>query len=187
MGSQPAGKPSDCRVTSWQNRVLEIQQRAYGNTNVRISVTLDSLGKIAVERGDFVTAQSDFSRALEGARSLFGDENYVTAVLKADLGDAYLRGGQYTLAGRELRDAVGVLVAKLPPGDAHIGAAQLSWGRWLLGQKRYVEAEKQLTAGYEILAKQAHPPADRIREARQDLAAVYDALQEPQKAAKFRP
>ncbi|MGA2742007.1 MAG: serine/threonine-protein kinase [Bryobacteraceae bacterium] len=167
-------------------RVLEIQQRAYGSANVRVSVTLDSLGKIAVERGDLPAAQADFSRALEGARSLFGEENYITAVLRADLGDVRLRQGQYALADQDLRGAVGVLIAKLPPGDAHTALAEVSWGRSLLRQERYAEAEKQLAAGYEILAKQAHPPADRMLEARQDLASVYDALKEPDKAAKFR-
>jgi hypothetical protein len=49
-----------------------------------------------------------------------------------------------------------------------------------------VEAEKQLTAGYEILAKQASPNRVQFQEARQDLVTLYDALKEPDRAAQFR-
>jgi serine/threonine-protein kinase len=103
-----------------------------------------------------------------------------------DLGKVYLKEGPNVQAEQTLRKAVSVLVAVAPAGDALIGLADAGWGRALLREKRYVEAEKQLAAGYAILTKQAHPPAERMREARQDLAAVYDALKEPEKAARFR-
>jgi len=103
-----------------------------------------------------------------------------------DLTEVYMKEGQNARAEQMLREAVNVLIAKFPPGDAHIGFAEVSWGRALLRQKRYVEAETQLAAGYQILAKQAHPPSDRMLEVRQDLVAVYDALKEPEKATRFR-
>lgn len=178
------GKTAEAEVLL--RRVLEVQERAYGGKDVRISVTLDSLGKIAEKRGDLAAAEAYFSRAFEIARALYGEQNYVTGVTKADLGDVRLRRGEYAVAEQNLREALAVLVANFPPGDAHIGAAEISWGRSLLRLKRYGDAEKQLAAGYRILAKQAHPPADGMLEARHDLAAVYDALREPEKAAQFR-
>ncbi|MGD0365796.1 MAG: hypothetical protein ABSC93_33350, partial [Bryobacteraceae bacterium] len=83
-------------------------------------------------------------------------------------------------------DAVGIFVAKFPRASPRIGYAEAVWGRALLREKRYAEAEKQLAAGYRILADQAHPQADQLEEARQDLAAVYDALKQPERAAKLR-
>jgi serine/threonine-protein kinase len=41
-------------------------------------------------------------------------------------------------------------------------------------------------AGYSILTKQTSPSAKWLQESRQDLAGIYDALNEPEKAAKFR-
>jgi hypothetical protein len=104
-----------------------------------------------------------------------------------DLAEVYMKEGQDTHAEQMLREAVRALVADFPVGDAHIGLAELSWGRSLLREKRYAEAEMQLATGYQILAKQAHPPRDRMMEAREDLVAVYNALKEPDRAARFRP
>jgi hypothetical protein len=41
-------------------------------------------------------------------------------------------------------------------------------------------------AGYEVLTKQSSPSTSFVRAARKDLAAEYDALNQPQQAARFR-
>ncbi len=40
--------------------------------------------------------------------------------------------------------------------------------------------------GYEVLTKQSSPSTSFIRAARKDLAAEYEALNQPQQAARFR-
>lgn len=67
-----------------------------------------------------------------------------------------------------------------------IGVVQQSLGHILVAQKRYVEAEKELTAAYEILSQRPAAVAARLQTARQDLATVYEALKQPQRAAAFR-
>jgi serine/threonine-protein kinase len=171
---------------TFAERALRIQEHTYGPVHMYVAYSLSTLGKLATKRGDLATAKKDLTRAIEIDRTLFGEGSQLTAAATVDLAEVYLREGQDIRAGQMLREAVSALVADFPPGDAHIGLAQIIWGRALLREKRYVEAEKQLRAGYEILAKQAHPPADRMLEARQDLVSVYDALKEPDKAAKYR-
>ena len=53
-------------------------------------------------------------------------------------------------------------------------------------QRRYAEAQVESLAGYEILSRQMSPTASWIKNARQDLAEEYDALNEPEKAKRFR-
>src|SRR6185312_16660856 len=64
--------------------------------------------------------------------------------------------------------------------------ARLRLGRVLLLEKRYREAEPELLAGYESLAKQTSASASSLKSARSDLVALYDALHQPEKATKFR-
>ena len=58
-------------------------------------------------------------------------------------------------------------------------------GRVLLRENRFKEAEAATLTGYEILSKQANPSVTWLQQARQDLAAIYDALQEPEKAKQL--
>jgi len=44
----------------------------------------------------------------------------------------------------------------------------------------------EILAGYENLMKQANPGTSYLRGARKDLAAEYDALEQPEEAARFR-
>jgi hypothetical protein len=55
-----------------------------------------------------------------------------------------------------------------------------------LRQDRYAEAEAETRAGYEILVKQMDPKVTWLVNARKDLAEEYDALKQPEQAARFR-
>jgi serine/threonine-protein kinase len=176
----------DSEAAALTERALKIQEHTYGTAHPYVAYSLETLGLLAAKRGDLAVAQQDLIRSIEIDRSLYGESNQLTAVSMYDLGKVYLKEGQNARAEQTLRRAVSALVADSPPGDMRIGLAELGWGRSLLRGRRYVEAEKQLAAGYGILTQQAHPPADRMVEARQDLVAVYEALREPDKAAKFR-
>jgi tetratricopeptide (TPR) repeat protein len=163
-----------------------MQEKAYGQTHDRVALTLDLLGRIALKARDPQTAQADFARALEIDRSLLGDDSLRTAIVKVDLAGAYMSQAKYVEAEAMLRPAVKVIVTAFPATDVHVGAAESSWGRALLHLKRYRDAEIQLSAGYQNLQKQARPPLARIQEVRQDLAAVYDAMGQPDQAKQFR-
>jgi eukaryotic-like serine/threonine-protein kinase len=164
--------------------MLDVQEKSYGKVHERIAFTLDSLGRIAVKQGDFASAQADFSRALAIDQSLFGNSNYQTAAIQSDLGDLYIRKSQFALAESTLRTAVAAFQA-LPGLNPLTGLAQARSGRALFGLKRYSDAEKQLIAAQQTMEKMHIPPAGQLRDVRQDLIRVYEALNQPQNAKKI--
>jgi len=66
------------------------------------------------------------------------------------------------------------------------GIAHVKLGRTLLRERRYREAEQEILAGSEILSRQTSPSVIHVQAARNDLAAVYEALGEPEKAKTVR-
>ncbi len=166
--------------------VLESQEQTLGKEHPTVGFTLDTLGKLALKRGNLSPAESDFSRALRIYTTAFGDENIQTAMIKSHLADVYVKERQYARAEPLYREAVTSFTARPLTGNVSVGVVEICLGSVLLHEKRYGEAEKYLTSGYPILMSQPSAYPARIQEARDDLIAVYDALKEPEKAAKFR-
>lgn len=65
-----------------------------------------------------------------------------------------------------------------------MGIARSKLGRTLLRQQRIQEAEDHLSAAYAIFTK--HKSQAWLHNVREDLAAVYTALKQPDKAERFR-
>ena len=91
----------------------------------------------------------------------------------------------YARAEPLYRDAIRRYSEALSPDNLNVGIARIKLGRTLLRQKRYSEGEVETLAGYNILIKQSNPATSFVHAARMDLAADYDGLQMPDKAAKF--
>ncbi len=84
------------------------------------------------------------------------------------------------------RDALQRYHQTLPAGHSFIAIAEIKLGRVLVRQTRYQEAEEHTLAGFQALTKQANSSVTWLQSARQDLAAIYDALHQPEKAATYR-
>jgi serine/threonine-protein kinase len=149
-------------------------------------MALDQLGAIAEHRGKPREAEADFSRMAAIYEAVYGDGDPRTATALAYLAGIYTDERQYARAEQLLRDVVRRFSAALPAGHLHAGTARIRLGHVLLREKRYADAEGESLAGYEIVMKQSSPPAKWLQSAREDLVAVYDALHQPEKAAKFR-
>ena len=89
-------------------------------------------------------------------------------------------------AERLFRDALQVYSQTLPANHLNVGIARVRLGRALLLDKRYQDAEAESRAGYEILNTQPSAPEHWMQNAKSDLAREYEALHQPEKAAKFR-
>jgi serine/threonine-protein kinase len=107
------------------------------------------------------------------------------AVAEANLGSVCLDRKQWTRAEQFFRQALQLYVETQGADHVNSAIAHIKLGRALLRQLRYQEAEEHTLAGYQILSKQASPSVTWLQSARKDLAAIYDALQEPEKAKKF--
>jgi eukaryotic-like serine/threonine-protein kinase len=149
-------------------------------------MAVGQLGTIALQRGKLDEAEADYTRAIEIDRAVYGDQHQFTASALSSLADVYLERGDYVRAETILRDVIQRLTQSHLAGHLNTGIARLKLGRTLLREKRYPEAESELLAGYEILTKQTAPTVSWLQKSRQDLVALYGALNQPDRADKFR-
>jgi hypothetical protein len=89
-----------------------------------------------------------------------------------------------------LREALACCQGKLPQGHWHVAKVKSLLGGALLGQKKYMDAEPLLLAGYEGLnAGKKDLPAREQRshtDAALRLVKLYDEWPKPAEAAKWR-
>src|SRR5207248_11323362 len=104
----------------------------------------------------------------------------------SNLAGVYLERKQYGRAEELYREALQVFAETLPADHLNVGITRIKLGRTLFRARRYGEAEEQILSGYTILKKQANPSVSWLQNAQQDLATLYDALHQPEKANTFR-
>jgi hypothetical protein len=103
------------------------------------------------------------------------------------LAQVFIQEGKYRRAEPLLRQSVRAFTARPLPGNMAVGSAQALLGRVLLREANSNEAETYLQAAYGILSKAPGTSSlRRLQDVREDLAAVYDKIGEPAKAARFR-
>jgi serine/threonine protein kinase/tetratricopeptide (TPR) repeat protein len=167
-------------------QALGIQERVYGPVHPRTASVVNELGSVALKAGDLDGAEARFRRLVEIYRAVYGDRHYTVGIALSNLASVYLERKQYARAEPLFQQALEIYGKTLPADHLNVGITRIKLGRTLLRQARHREAESESLAGYNILMKQASPSVSWVRSAREDLAAVYDALHEPEKAAKFR-
>ena len=131
-------------------------------------------------------AEPYFRRIGEIYRSVYGDKHYLVGIASSNLAGVYMARDDYATAERLYREAVALFTAAQSPEHLNTGIARIKLGRSLLRQQRGQEAEREVRAGYEIVAKQAAATVSWLKNAREDLVAIYTALQQPEQAETFR-
>jgi serine/threonine-protein kinase len=146
---------------------------------------LNELGTVALQRGRYDEAEARFRRMADIYKTAYGENHYLYALASANLGSVFLAKKDYIRAEHILREAVQHYTAALSADHLYTGIGQIKLGRALVGEKRYREAEQHLLAGYQILSKQTSPSVSWLQAARKDLVTIYEALNQPEKAARF--
>ncbi len=167
-------------------QALAIQERVYGPDHPRVASALDDLGRVAENRGNLNEAEADFRRMAEIYRSVYGKKHYLIGIALSNLASVYMKRKEYPRAEKIMRQAIAIFTETLSPGHLNTGIAEIKLGRILAREHRYAEAVKQSREGYEILIRQTSPSVSWLMAARKDLADEYEALKQPQQAAKFR-
>ena len=168
------------------NEALAIQQRVYGQVHPSVAETLNELGNVASMRDQFDDARMQFQHSADIYRAVYGDHHYLVAIALSNVADTYLHKQDYPRAEQLFRDVVRRFKETLPADNVNLAIAHIKLGRTLLRQNRYKDAEPETLTGYEILIKQSSPSTSFIQAARKDLTADYEALGQPDKAARFR-
>jgi tetratricopeptide (TPR) repeat protein/tRNA A-37 threonylcarbamoyl transferase component Bud32 len=166
-------------------RALAIQKDSVGPVSSTVATTINQLGLLAYNRDQFEIARAYFLQAQDIWKRLYGDEHQFVAVSYSNLGSVYLGEKKYSDAENMFREAVRRLDVHAS-GTANDAIAHLKLGRALLRQSRFKDAEPETTAAYQYLLKQVNPSSGYLTAARKDLTAIYEGLQEPDKAAQYR-
>jgi serine/threonine-protein kinase len=161
-------------------------ERDMGKEHPFVALALNLLGIVALRRGDLDEAEADFHRMADIYRSDYGEKDKHVAVGLSRFGELYLARKDYSRAEQFFRQSVQLFSETLSPDNVQTGTARIELGGALLGERRYKEAEAELLAGYQIVTPGRNPALEAAVNARRDLVSVYDALNLPEKAAKYR-
>jgi serine/threonine protein kinase/lipopolysaccharide biosynthesis regulator YciM len=167
-------------------QALTIQEHVFGPVHPLVASALNDLGNVAMKSGRPEQAEPYFRRIGEIYRSVYGDKHYLVGLAASNLAGVYMARQDYATAERMYREAVARFTEAQSPEHLNTGIARIKLGRSLLRQGRYAEAEREARAGYQIVAKQAAPTVSWLKNAREDLVAIYTALHEPEQAETFR-
>ena len=167
-------------------QALAIQEHVYGPDHPRVANVLNELGTVALQRGKFDEAESRFRRMVEIYQKAYGEHHYQTVLASANLASVFLARDDYARAEQMLEKVVQGYTETLSADHLYTGIAHIKLGRALAGLKRYGEAESHTLTGYRILTKQTSPSVTWLESARKTLVTIYEALNQPEQAARFR-
>lgn len=167
-------------------QALAINERVYGPNHPKVAGSVNELGSLAWQLDRYDEAEARFQRVLAIYRQAYGEKHQFVGVALANLAGVYQQRKEYPRAEQLHRQALAIYSETLPADHVNIGIGRIKLGRVLLRQGRYADAAKETQAGYDILIKQTNPATSFIRAARQDLAAAYDSLRQPEPAARYR-
>jgi eukaryotic-like serine/threonine-protein kinase len=165
---------------------LAIKERVYGKVHPSVASSLNELGTAALRKGKNDAAEQYFLRMVDIYREVYGEHHYLFAVALSNVASVYTSREEWPRAEKIFRQVIPIFTESQSANHINTGVARIKLGRTLLRQKRYAQAEAETRPGYEILVKQMDPKVSWLMNARKDLAEEYDALNQPEQAAKFR-
>ncbi len=165
---------------------LAIQERVFGLDHPRVASAINELGSIALHQGRFDDAEAAYRRMEVIYRNAHPNGHYLVGIALSNLASVSMARAEYGVALPLFRQAIGIYSETLSPEHPNVGIARIKLGRCLLRLGRFLEAERESRSGYELLSRQASPSVSWLRSAREDLAAIYEALGDAEKAAMMR-
>ena len=165
---------------------LAIKERTFGRVHPSVASTLNELGSVALRERKYDAAEKYFQRMADIYREVYGERHYLYATALSNQASVYTAEQQWANAEKLYRQAIPIYVESQSATHVNTGIARIKLGRALLRQQRYAEAEVETRAGYDILIGKMDPKVSWLMNARKDLVEEYDALKQPEQAAKFR-
>jgi serine/threonine-protein kinase len=181
---QQAHKREEAAVV--MREALGIQERVFGPVHPRVASALNELGLIALREKRLGEAEASFRRMADIYKIIYNDNHYYIGIALSNLAGVHQERREYARAEALFREALRRYAETLAAEHQLVGIAHVRLGRALLLQRRFREAEQESLAGYGILMKQTSPPARWLNDARADLVACYEALNQPARAAQIR-
>jgi serine/threonine-protein kinase len=173
-------------ATEVLKQALGIRERVYGAMHPAVASTVNELGGVALQTERYADAEAAFRRMIAIYAHVYRTKHYLIGIAQSNLASVLMARGENSGAESLFRQAIAMYEATLPATHTNIGIAKVKLGRSILRQGRYVEAERESKAGYDILTPQVNPAVSWLVSARADLAAAYEAMRRPQDAARVR-
>ena len=167
-------------------QALAIRERVFGTVSPQAASTVNELGIMALRAKKYDDADAFFARNADIYRAVFKGPHNLLGTALANRGSVYMARGDNVNAERLFREALDVFGKTLPDKHLDIGIARIKLGRSLLRQRRFTDAERESAAGLGILLAQTSPATSWVKNARGDLATVYDSLGQQPKARAMR-
>jgi serine/threonine-protein kinase len=173
-------------ATQLLSRALTIQTEQLGPRDYRLALTLNTLAASMLALNRLDEAETYARRCAELVRSTSGPAHLNAGITTGQVGRILLARGNLRAAEVELREAVAIITRAV--GAEHLSAAfnRALLGRALLRQGRIAEAKVETLAAYTTMTGKTSPTTPQLMWAREDLAEIYDAQHEPDKAATMR-
>lgn len=133
---------------------------------------LSSLGRLYAERKEYATAESYFSRALEGKIRILGEENLETIGTLNNLGNSYWRQGRIEEAETALTRALELYLLKLPTDHPSVLKTRGNIAGLLLEKGDGPAAERELRTILEIQTLRKYPDHPEIAQNKTNLAVA---------------
>jgi eukaryotic-like serine/threonine-protein kinase len=157
-----------------------------GENNGSVATVKANLALLYHRQQQYAKAEAEGRIALDLLRKFSGPEHPITAATGSTLGVTLSQQAKAEEGETLLREALRIRRKVLPPDNYQIPLSESLLGECLAIQKRFAEAEPLLTSGYNALKATMGAADQRVIEARQRLAKLYDDWGKPEQAAQFR-
>jgi eukaryotic-like serine/threonine-protein kinase len=173
-------------ASSLLQQSLAIKESAFGKVHPSVASTLNELGSVALNENKYQDAEKYFTGMADIYRQVYGEHHYLYATALSNLASVYMAEKQWPKAEKIYRQVIPLYVETQSAAHVNTGIARTKLGRVLLREGRYAEAAQESQAAYDILITQMDPGVSWLVRAREDLVEEYEALKQPDQAAKFR-
>ncbi len=167
-------------------QALAIREKVFGAMSPQVASTVNEMGITALRTKRYDEADAAFARNVGIYEAVYHGPHNLLGTALSNRGSVYTARGDNVQAERFYRDALAVYLKVLPPTHLDVGIVRVKLGRVLLRQHRFADGEKESAAGLTILLAQTSPATSFVKNARGDLAQMYDSLRQPTKAAAMR-
>jgi serine/threonine-protein kinase len=176
----------DAEAEALLKHAIPVEERFMGKMHPFVATGMSWMGTVALKQGRLAEAEADFGRMSEICKSVYGEKNAHFAAVEMRMGELAVAKKQFGEAERRFQQAVQVFTETLSGDSLKTAIARIELGDVLVKERRYAEAEPLLTAGYKVVLRDSSSASTAALEAQSDLGEVYSALNQPEKAARFR-
>ena len=156
---------------------LALKQRTYGADHPEVTGTLEALGQLYYERGNYAAAESLHRQVLAARARHRGTDPADLAQSHAFLGATLSDNGRFEEAARHLTTALAQLDADRAPG--RYAEAAIDLGHVYYQQGDYAAAESLILDAISVLRAQPNPRHPKLGTALNNLASLLHYTGEP--------